>query len=234
MAACSCCRSEAAVPSLIAGRPGRPAGRWPPGGGGPAPAAPGEPLARSRADLVAEPAGEGPYAHPGMPGQFRERERLVQVLERPFPGRRRDGHRRLGRGLLDELGLTAVAPGRYGAVPGGLVGDPAAVVVALEVQAQVDPRLRRVRRRRGRRCRSDPLPPRRRGVRHAPLPHPAGAYAATSPRRPGTSPASRPGSTTSRPRGTRSRPAAGRGCFRRRTSAFTAGSGDRLPIARYR
>src|SRR5579885_1954268 len=89
-----------------------------------------QPAPGAQAGLLPEPAGEGTHAHPRVgrePGQV---ERLLEVLERPRPGR--PGRRVAERGQrpLDELRLAAVAPGRYDTAPGRAVGHLAAVVAA--------------------------------------------------------------------------------------------------------
>ncbi|GGV97416.1 hypothetical protein GCM10010230_17740 [Streptomyces narbonensis] len=98
----------------------------------------GEPLPGADPDLVAEAAGERPYAHRLLPGQVPQLDRLVEVGERPRPGRGRGVRAGLGKGPLDVLGLSAVPVRRYDGPSGDVVGDGRAVVAAHDVQAQVD------------------------------------------------------------------------------------------------
>ncbi len=73
-----------------------------------------------------------------MSGEIGQGEWVTQSGEGPPTGRRRTGRRRVRHGLLDVLGLTAVAPGRHHTAPGHLVGQLTAVVVAQDVQTDVD------------------------------------------------------------------------------------------------
>ncbi|MGX1494159.1 hypothetical protein RKD41_006418 [Streptomyces tendae] len=97
-----------------------------------------QPAAGTEAHLVAEAAGEGAPAHPGVPGEVGQGERLVQALQRPGAGRGGARGPALGDRLLDVLCLAAVAEGRYDTAPGDRVGQFAAVVGAHDVQADVD------------------------------------------------------------------------------------------------
>ena len=119
---------------------------------------------RAEPGLVAEPPGEGPHAHPGVRGQRRQVERLVEMGQRPGAGRAAAVDGRSVRHVAhDELRLAAVPPRRHHAAPGGAVGDLAAEVAADQVQAQVDarprPRPTSARRRRRRRARRGPAAP---------------------------------------------------------------------------
>jgi hypothetical protein len=96
-----------------------------------------DPLVRGRAGDGHELAGEGARAHGRPSRQVVHGHRLVQVLLQP--GHRvvqqAVGHR---HGLVDVLGLAAVALRRHHQVAGQPGGDLAAVVAPHHVQAQVE------------------------------------------------------------------------------------------------
>lgn len=98
-----------------------------------------EPLADGASCLVAERAGQGALAHAGLASELAKGERLAEVVEHPLANGRGRAPRSLGRNRPAYiLRLAALSPGRHDARPRHLRGHDAAVVVADQLEAQVD------------------------------------------------------------------------------------------------
>src|SRR6478736_2893317 len=86
-------------------------------------ALPGEPGGRRRTEVGLEAAGERARRHVGLGGELVDGELETDVLEHPVGDGRERQALHLGEGLVDELGLTAVALRRNDHAPGDLVGE---------------------------------------------------------------------------------------------------------------
>ncbi len=99
----------------------------------------GEPLAGRRPERLPEAALEGPEAHAGPAREVADVQLLVEMAGEPVeqcrqpavPGRARDGR-------CDELLLAAVPVRREHQPPGDIVRDGRAVVLADDVQAEIE------------------------------------------------------------------------------------------------
>ena len=83
-------------------------------------------------------AGERALGDVGVGGERADRERLVQALERPRAGRGQRPAGAVGQGLLDVLGLAALAVRRDDDPARDRGGQRGAVVAAQDVQAEVE------------------------------------------------------------------------------------------------
>src|SRR5579862_128182 len=101
-------------------------------------ALPDEPALRGGSGVLDEAAGEGPLGHVGAQGELADGERLVEVGAQPFQEVPERPVARGRDGLLDVLGLAAVAVRRDDHAPGDAVGDPRALLLPDQVQAGVD------------------------------------------------------------------------------------------------
>ena len=98
-----------------------------------------QPLVRRGSGRGQEPAGERSGTHRRPDGQILDRHRLVEMLLHPGNRvREQVGAVQHGQRLLDVLGLAAVALRRDDQLAGELGGDLAPVVLADDVQAEVD------------------------------------------------------------------------------------------------
>ncbi len=86
-----------------------------------------------------ELAVEGPVTHRGRVGELADGRVLREVFERPAQRRARPLAASVGYRLLDELGLAAFAVRADHQGAAQAVGDLRAVVLAHQVQAQLDP-----------------------------------------------------------------------------------------------